>query len=102
MNGHEYTIKATALMSSGKSEELFLQHFISDEDAEKIIEVCLSRHCCDEDSTLVEEASMPLFEEIEAHVTWEINMLSNRLRQECLTYVWDAPEELWNRANERM
>lgn len=102
MNGHEYTIKATALMSSGKSEELYLQHFICDEDAEKIINVCLARNCCDEDSTLIEEANKVLFDEIEAQVISEITMLSNRLRQECLTYVWDAPVELWQRANERI
>lgn len=101
MNGHNYDIKASALMSSGKSEEIIISHFISDEDAERIVEVFLRHNCCDEDSTIVEEASRPLFDDIERVLAQRIQERSRELGLECWTYVWDAPAELWQRARER-
>lgn len=102
MNGQHYEIKTSALMSSGKTEEIIISHFISEHDAEKIVEAYVRRACCDEDSTIVEEASQPLFDDIERAVQQRINDLSRELGQECFTYVWDAPAELWHRARQRM
>ena len=102
MNGHDYLIKASALMSSGKSEEICVYHFISDADAQSIVDAFLRHNCCDEDSTIVDEASRPLFDAIEANVCNLIAQRSRELQQDCLTYVWDAPAELWERAHAQM
>lgn len=102
MNGHDYLIKASALMSGGKNEEICVYHFINDDDAGRIVEAFLRHNCCDEDSTIVEEASRPLFDAIEAKVCKLIAQRSHELQQDCLTYVWDAPAELWERANALM
>ena len=98
MNGKEYRIKAVALMSSGKSEEIYLSHYISDEDAEKIVAECIRTRCCEENSTIVETAAKPLFDEVERRVNERISEIVRETKSECWTYVWDTPEELWHRA----